>query len=58
MAFEAAWSGASGWIAGLVNALPQESVDVFTRAAEGKRGGLAATDRGCGGLEPRLHPPH
>ena len=37
MAFEAAWSGASGWIAGLVNAFPQESVDVFTWAAEGKR---------------------
>jgi 4-hydroxy-tetrahydrodipicolinate synthase len=37
MAFEAAWSGASGWIAGLVNALPRESVDVFTWAAEGRR---------------------
>ena len=37
MPFEAAWSGASGWIAGLVNALPRESVDLFEWSVAGKR---------------------
>lgn len=37
MPFEAAWSGASGWIAGLVNALPAESVRVFELAVRGER---------------------
>lgn len=34
---EAVGAGAVGWIAGLVNALPRESVELFNRAAEGKR---------------------
>lgn len=34
--FEAVQCGAVGWIAGLVNALPQESVDLFNLAREGK----------------------
>ena len=29
-------AGATGWIAGLVNAFPKESVDLFTLAREGK----------------------
>jgi 4-hydroxy-tetrahydrodipicolinate synthase len=37
MPFEAAWAGASGWIAGLVNALPAESVRLFELAVNGKR---------------------
>lgn len=37
MPFEAAWSGASGWVAGLVNALPKESVDLFDLAVAGRR---------------------
>ena len=37
MPFEAAWAGASGWIAGLVNALPEESVRLFTLAKQGRR---------------------
>ncbi len=37
MPFEAAWSGADGWIAGLVNALPAESVALFTLAKAGRR---------------------
>lgn len=37
MPFESAWSGASGWIAGLVNALPRESVDLFELAVAGRR---------------------
>ena len=37
MPFEASWSGASGWIAGLVNALPQESVDLFNLSRDGRR---------------------
>lgn len=37
MPFEAAWSGADGWIAGLVNALPAESVAVFSLAKQGRR---------------------
>ena len=34
--FEAIQCGATGWIAGLVNALPRESVDLFNLALEGK----------------------
>ena len=34
--FEAIQCGAVGWIAGLVNALPRESVDLFNLAKEGK----------------------
>lgn len=37
MPFEAAWSGADGWIAGLVNALPAESVHLFSLARQGRR---------------------
>jgi 4-hydroxy-tetrahydrodipicolinate synthase len=37
MPFEAAWAGASGWIAGLVNALPVESVRLFELSVQGKR---------------------
>ena len=37
MPFEAAWSGADGWIAGLVNALPAESVQLFALAKQGRR---------------------
>lgn len=37
MPFEAAWAGASGWIAGLVNALPEESVRLFELASSGNR---------------------
>ncbi len=37
MPFEASWSGASGWIAGLVNALPQESVDLFNLSRDRRR---------------------
>ena len=37
MPFEAAWSGADGWIAGLVNALPAESVALFRLAKAGRR---------------------
>lgn len=37
MPFEAAWAGASGWIAGLVNALPEESVRLFELASSGYR---------------------
>lgn len=37
MPFEASWSGASGWVAGLVNALPKESVDLFNLSRDGKR---------------------
>ncbi len=37
MPFEAAWSGADGWIAGLVNALPAESVALFALAKAGRR---------------------
>ncbi len=37
MPFESAWSGASGWVAGLVNALPRESVDLFNLAIAGER---------------------
>jgi 4-hydroxy-tetrahydrodipicolinate synthase len=36
MILEAVPAGASGWIAGLVNALPEESVRVFDRAVEGR----------------------
>jgi 4-hydroxy-tetrahydrodipicolinate synthase len=34
---EGVGAGAVGWIAGLVNALPRESVDLFNYAAEGER---------------------
>lgn len=37
MSFEAAWAGASGWIAGLVNALPAESVRLFELSVKGQR---------------------
>ena len=37
MPFEAAWAGASGWIAGLVNALPAESIRLFELSTAGKR---------------------
>ncbi|MGB6994398.1 MAG: dihydrodipicolinate synthase family protein, partial [Thermoanaerobaculia bacterium] len=37
MPFEAAWAGASGWIAGLVNALPAESVRLFELSVSGQR---------------------
>jgi 4-hydroxy-tetrahydrodipicolinate synthase len=37
MHFEAAWAGASGWIAALVNALPEESVRLFELASSGNR---------------------
>lgn len=37
MPFEACWAGASGWIAGLVNALPVESVELFELAHAGNR---------------------
>jgi 4-hydroxy-tetrahydrodipicolinate synthase len=37
MPFEAAWAGASGWIAGLVNALPAESVRLFDLSVSGQR---------------------
>ena len=37
MPFEASWSGATGWVAGLVNALPKESVDLFNLSRDGKR---------------------
>ena len=37
MPFEAAWAGASGWIAGLVNALPAESVRLFELSVSGRR---------------------
>jgi 4-hydroxy-tetrahydrodipicolinate synthase len=37
MPFEAAWAGASGWVAGLVNALPVESVRLFELSASGQR---------------------
>lgn len=33
---EAAGAGATGWIAGLANAFPRESVELFNRAAAGK----------------------
>jgi 4-hydroxy-tetrahydrodipicolinate synthase len=36
MAFEAVHAGAVGWIAGLVNALPRESVEVFRLARAGE----------------------
>ncbi len=39
MAMEAPWCGAVGWVAGLVNALPRESVALFNRAREGDRQG-------------------
>jgi 1-pyrroline-4-hydroxy-2-carboxylate deaminase len=34
---EAVYAGAVGWIAGLVNAFPRESVELFELASEGKR---------------------
>ncbi|HEY3458082.1 MAG TPA: dihydrodipicolinate synthase family protein [Bryobacteraceae bacterium] len=34
---EAVYAGAVGWIAGLVNAFPQESVDLFELALQGKK---------------------
>lgn len=34
---EGAWMGAVGWIAGLVNALPRESVDLFNYAMKGEK---------------------
>ncbi len=34
---EAVYAGAIGWIAGLVNAFPRESVDLFNLASQGKR---------------------
>ena len=34
---EAVYAGAAGWIAGLVNAFPQESVQLFELAASGKK---------------------
>lgn len=37
MAAEAAAMGADGWIAGLVNALPRESVELFAHAQAGRR---------------------
>lgn len=37
MAMEAALMGANGWVAGLVNALPEESVAVFELARAGRR---------------------
>lgn len=37
MALEAGLAGAQGWIAGLVNAFPAESVALFERAREGQR---------------------
>jgi 4-hydroxy-tetrahydrodipicolinate synthase len=37
MAFEAAWCGATGWVAGLANALPVESVELFEAACAGRR---------------------
>jgi 4-hydroxy-tetrahydrodipicolinate synthase len=36
MAMESAVMGADGWIAGLVNALPEESVRLFAHAREGR----------------------
>ena len=39
MAFEAVHSGAVGWIAGLVNAMPRESVVLFERTRAGDREG-------------------
>lgn len=33
---EAVSAGAVGWVAGLVNALPKESVDLFNYAAQGE----------------------
>ncbi len=39
MAMEAPWTGAAGWVAGLVNALPRESVALFQRARDGDREG-------------------
>ena len=37
MPFEAAWSGATGWVAGLVNALPAESIRLFDLSMSGDR---------------------
>lgn len=37
MPFEAAWSGATGWVAGLVNALPAESIRLFELSMRGDR---------------------
>jgi 4-hydroxy-tetrahydrodipicolinate synthase len=34
---EAVYAGAVGWIAGLVNAFPKESVDLFSYALQGER---------------------
>jgi 4-hydroxy-tetrahydrodipicolinate synthase len=42
---EAVYAGAIGWIAGLVNAFPAESVALFRHAAEGRREQAAALYR-------------
>ncbi len=34
---EAVYAGATGWIAGLANAFPRESVDLFTLAVQGRK---------------------
>lgn len=38
---EGVYNGAVGWIAGLVNAFPEESVELFNRAQRGDRAGAA-----------------
>ncbi|MGE3171323.1 MAG: dihydrodipicolinate synthase family protein [Planctomycetota bacterium] len=45
MAVEGASAGATGWVAGLVNALPRESVVLFERAVAGDRAGADALYR-------------
>jgi 4-hydroxy-tetrahydrodipicolinate synthase len=42
---EAVYAGAIGWIAGLVNAFPAESVALFRHAAEGRQEHAAALYR-------------
>jgi 1-pyrroline-4-hydroxy-2-carboxylate deaminase len=42
---EAVYAGATGWIAGLVNAFPAESVALFRHAAEGRKEQAAALYR-------------
>ncbi len=39
---EAVYAGATGWIAGLVNAFPRESVDLFNHALAGEKAKAAA----------------
>lgn len=45
MIVEGVAAGAVGWVAGLVNALPRESVALFERARRGDRAGAAALYR-------------